>query len=36
MGPVMDHWSSDARFDPVVVMTFVVGVVAAALLATAF
>jgi hypothetical protein len=32
----MDRWPSDARFDPVVLATFVVGVMAAALLATAF
>jgi hypothetical protein len=32
----MQHWPSDARFDPVVIVTFVVGVVAAALLATTF
>lgn len=35
MGPVMDHWSNEPRFDPVMVVTLLFGVVAAALLATA-
>jgi hypothetical protein len=35
MGPFMDHWSNETRFDPLVVVTLLFGVVAAALLATA-
>lgn len=30
------QWTSGTRFDPVVVVTFVIGIVTAAVLATAF